>query len=147
MTRLDFPIGLIQLASMSFTNCTPMIMVNEFTSHIRVFKKDLPQGSVVSQIIATIYMNSFLDKSYDFTLMSIYADDLIIAKEVRNKNQANQKLQKKLDKIADRSVEAKLILNTSNAKQCSIALTVYNRSCNPSLIYLGERCPALPIQH
>ena len=69
-----------------FINRTATVRVNGSIGASRTNKEGLLQGSVISPLLITIYIDDLMVEFEDDTLASTYADDLAIADSARNKD-------------------------------------------------------------
>ena len=73
-----------------------------------------------------------------------YADDINIARNVRNKDQVTMELQKEFDKITEWSVAGQSNVTLDTSRWRSLALTVPNQNGKPRWLYQGLCCNHSP---
>ena len=116
MLEIEILLRFVEWLSFWLTNRIARVRVNCSSGKSRALKEGPPQDSVLFPVLFTIHINGLLDQFGEDTLVSAYADDLVIAKRGRNKDIVMAELQKEVDKVAAWSNTVKLTLNTTKFK-------------------------------
>ena len=99
-------------------------------------------GRSPSPLLFAIYINDLLVEFEDNTLVSAYADDLVIA---RNKDMIITSLQPEVDKVVAWSAKARLTLNSSKCETAFFSLDCAHAAWQPKITGTGKRMFCNPI--
>ena len=113
MSKVGFPSRFTQLLFSRFIKRTAKVRVIGFIGHTRTFKEGLPHGTILSPLLLTIYIDDLLAECEEDSFVSVYVDDLLIARSAHNKDMIVASLQPEVDKVIDWSTKAILTLNSS----------------------------------
>ena len=116
MHLLGIPARFLVWISSWLTNRQARVRVNTKVGQSRTFKECLPQGSVLSPLLFVIYINDLFMQFEDTTLVSAYADDLVIAYGGRSKIDMTKMFQKEVDKVVKWRDDARLTLDTNKCE-------------------------------
>ena len=111
MSMMGVPRRFTEWLSSWFINRTARERLNGSIDTSRTFREVLLQGPVLSLLRFTMYINDLMARFENDTFESAYADDLSIARSVRNKDMIVASLQE--DEMVAWSDKARLTLNTS----------------------------------
>lgn len=112
-------IGISEAAMKWFDNYlserTQCVNIENYNSPFLQVKKGVPQGSILSPILFSIFIND-LDSGVDSANVHLYADDSIIYTAAASINQALMNLQKAFNTIQYTLDKLKLVLNSKKTK-------------------------------
>ena len=113
----------------------------------RTFKEGLPQGSVLSPLHFTIFINDLLAEFEKDTFVSAYADDLLIAPSAHNIDMIVASLQLEDDKVVTWSDNARMTHNTSKCETTFFSLDCPEAAWQPNITIDGKSmfCNTLPV--
>ena len=147
---IGVPLRFVQWTTAWLTNRIARVQLNGVTGRCRNFKEGLPQGSVLSPLLFVLYINDLLGNFSETTMVSAYADDLVLACRDRKKKDVALRMQAEVDKVVSWSQQARLTLN---AAKCEVAFFSLDNaeaqwrpqitinwvppSCTPSPTFLG----------
>ena len=86
MSKIGAPRRFTEWLSSWFIDRTARVRVAGSIGRCRTFKEGLPQGSVLSSILFTIYIDDLLTEFQKDTFISAYADDPLTARSARYKD-------------------------------------------------------------
>ena len=121
--------------------------MNSSTGPSRTFKDGLTQGSVLSPLLFTIYINDLLAEIEKDTFVSAYTDDLLTVRSARNKDMVVASLQPVVDKVVAWSDKARLSLSTSKCETAIFSLDCTESAWQPNITIDGKRmfCNPFPV--
>ena len=105
----------------------------------RTNKEGLSQGSVISPLIFTIYIDDLLAEFVKDTFVSAYADDLLLARSARNKDKIVASLQAEVDKVVAWSDKTRLTHNTSKCEAVFFSLDCAEAAWHSKITIDGKR--------
>ena len=103
--------------------------MNGSIGHSRTSKKGIAQGTILSPLLFTFYINDSMAVFEDDTFESAYADDLLITHSDRNVDMIVASLQPGVDKVVVWSGMARLTLNSSKFKTAFFSLNCAEAAC------------------
>ena len=138
MSKIGVPRHFTEWLSSWFINRTASVRVNGSIDPSSTCKEGLPQGSVMSPLLFTIYVNDLLSEFED-TFVSAYADDLLIARSARNKVMIVASSQPEVYKVVAWSDKARLALNTSKCEAAFFSLDCAEAAWQLNVTIDGKR--------
>ena len=144
MLKIGVPLRFVEWIKAWFTNRTARARVNGTTGRCRTFKEGLPQGSVLSPLLFTIYINDLLDSFESSTLVSGYADDLALACSGRNKEEVAVTLESEAAKVNQWATKNRLTLNTAKSEVAFFSMDAAESSWCPNITVGGSRLKTNP---
>ena len=112
---------------------------NGFIGPSRTLKELLPEGSVLSPLIFTIYKNDLLAEFKEDTLVSAYADDLARAHSARKKHMITSSLEPEVDNLIAWFDKLRLTLSTSKCVTAFFSLDCADAAWQANIIIDGKR--------
>ena len=147
MSKMGVPRHFTEWLSSWFINRTARARVNGSIFLSRTFKEGLPKGFIILPLLFTIYIDVLLTEFEKDTFVSVYTDDLLIARSARNKDMIVASLQLEVDKVVGWSDKARLTNETSKCETAFFSLDCAVAVWQPNINIGGKRmfCNHFPV--
>ena len=134
MAKLNLPRKFLKWTMGWLSNRQAFVTYNGTQSKKTTFREGVPQGSVISPLLFSLFINDITDDINDNTKVSLFADDVAIYVTHRNKQHITTNMQDSINNISKWSKKWKMTLSPEKCETSVFSNNNQDNTWNPNII-------------